>query len=268
MMEEESYREPCRRIMRRVFEEKGWLLVREEEEENFLDEIVVEALKRVSEKPGLPPEQIVREAVTNRYCHLWHWACGLEKSVIQDTALRELHRLIYQAVSKIVEDHHLAEDLTQQAMIIIWRKLDQVRDPGSFIEWSKTIARREALRQVTKATNVRNKPGNEIRRTIQFEQDSDDDAFFSQVRETFTRQEPTMRDEIRAELEAAIRTCLRSKMQQEVIIRCILDDKEHKIVAEELGISTARLFVFKVRAIAHLRRCDKFKNTLSDLTLE
>ena len=43
----------------------------------------------------------------------------------------------YLAVARrILRDHNLAEDATQQALLSIWQDLPQLRDPVNFESWS------------------------------------------------------------------------------------------------------------------------------------
>jgi RNA polymerase sigma-70 factor (ECF subfamily) len=48
-------------------------------------------------------------------------------------------------------DHHFAEDLTQEVLATVYRKLDELRDPERFVAWVRMIARnrmRSRLRRV------------------------------------------------------------------------------------------------------------------------
>jgi RNA polymerase sigma factor (sigma-70 family) len=48
-------------------------------------------------------------------------------------------------------DHHLAEDMTQDVLATVFRKLDELRDPRGFASWVRTIARnrmRSRLRRI------------------------------------------------------------------------------------------------------------------------
>jgi RNA polymerase sigma-70 factor, ECF subfamily len=45
----------------------------------------------------------------------------------------------------IVRDHNDAEDVVQQASLILWKKFDEYRPGTSFIAWACNIARFEAL---------------------------------------------------------------------------------------------------------------------------
>ena len=40
---------------------------------------------------------------------------------------------------RILRDHDLAEDATQQALLVIWQELPRLRDPGRFEAWSYRI---------------------------------------------------------------------------------------------------------------------------------
>jgi RNA polymerase sigma-70 factor, ECF subfamily len=45
----------------------------------------------------------------------------------------------------MLADHKLAEDVAQQTLLIAYRKIDTLRDPGAFPAWLRGIARLEAL---------------------------------------------------------------------------------------------------------------------------
>jgi RNA polymerase sigma-70 factor (ECF subfamily) len=46
----------------------------------------------------------------------------------------------------VLKDFHLAQDAAQQAFVIAYQRLDQLRDAASFGPWLLRIARRQALR--------------------------------------------------------------------------------------------------------------------------
>ena len=70
---------------------------------------------------------------------------------------------------------------------------------------------------------------------------------------------------MRAQLEKAIRQCLRSRQQQTVLIQLFLDEKSAKEVADALGRRPADVYVLKCRAIKRLRECGEFLAVLEDL---
>jgi len=53
-------------------------------------------------------------------------------AALADTIYDRLHHAAY----RILRDQHVAEDAAQQAIVSIWRKLPQLRDPGRFEAWT------------------------------------------------------------------------------------------------------------------------------------
>ncbi len=46
---------------------------------------------------------------------------------------------LFAVAQRILRDYHLAEDATQQAIVLIWRKLPQLTDPEQFDGWAYRI---------------------------------------------------------------------------------------------------------------------------------
>ena len=53
-------------------------------------------------------------------------------ATLADALYGRLHQVAY----RILRDPHLAEDATQQAILLMWRDLPQLRDPDRFEAWS------------------------------------------------------------------------------------------------------------------------------------
>lgn len=51
---------------------------------------------------------------------------------------------LYYYILKLVKDHHLAEDLTQDTFLAIYEKCDELQEPVALISWSKKIAYRKS----------------------------------------------------------------------------------------------------------------------------
>ena len=61
---------------------------------------------------------------------------------------------IYYFALKTVQDPDAAEDVTQEAMIDIFRNLDKLKDPVAFQAWSREITYRQSLRYIKKTPEV------------------------------------------------------------------------------------------------------------------
>jgi RNA polymerase sigma factor (sigma-70 family) len=65
-----------------------------------------------------------------------------------DAMLRSLQPTLHRQVRAIVRDDHLAEDVLQEVLWIVCRKLGWLRDPRWIRAWALRIATREAIRRV------------------------------------------------------------------------------------------------------------------------
>ena len=54
-------------------------------------------------------------------------------------------RRLFQFVSSLLADVHAAEDVMQQASLVLWRKFDQFQPGTSFFSWASRVAYLEAL---------------------------------------------------------------------------------------------------------------------------
>ncbi|MCE9554799.1 MAG: sigma-70 family RNA polymerase sigma factor [Planctomycetes bacterium] len=54
-------------------------------------------------------------------------------------------RRLFQFVSSLLADVHAAEDVMQQASLVLWRKFDQFQPGTSFFAWASRVAYLEAL---------------------------------------------------------------------------------------------------------------------------
>jgi RNA polymerase sigma-70 factor (ECF subfamily) len=64
-----------------------------------------------------------------------------------DALLRSLQAALHRHVRAIVRDDHLAEDVLQEVMWIVCRKLGWLRDPRWIRAWALRIATRESIRR-------------------------------------------------------------------------------------------------------------------------
>lgn len=275
-MGEEQLHERCRRIARQVLADRGWGLVRDEGA--FIEEVLAEVQRR-QQRSRLPPDKIIEHATINRYCHLWHEACQANGTLRQREALRELHRYLYRvALHYAGDDEYIAEESAQMALINIWRSLDDVVDPGSFLGFARMVVRREVIAQLKK----RARPGEETEdgepawepreiteADLTFRGESEDAGSgmrgIGDRSDSSTRQGPEMTEELRDRLKAAIRQCLDNEKQQEAIIGLFFEEASGKEMAGALHTTPTYVSVLKGRALERLRECEDFLILLEDL---
>lgn len=71
-----------------------------------------------------------------------------------NTLFEECRDPIYYFALKTVQDADAAEDVTQEAMIDIFRNLEKLKDPVAFQAWSREITYRQCLRYIKKTPEV------------------------------------------------------------------------------------------------------------------
>lgn len=260
--------EQCRPVVRRVLAERGWELV--EDEEDFAEEVFGELQRRLRlmtpvARSRKPLVKVIEDATVNRYNHIWHAACGADGTIRQRQAFTELNQYLFSiALYRANHDQDIAKEGTQEALIIVWKNLSKVRDPGAFARYAGMILGREVSRKLKKALERREKEMPESE--LQHGDDSDgEESEISRYpsKGGNRRQELTVLStfpkEQREEVENVIKHCLkRSKQRQEVIITRFLDDKTVNETAEVLGKKPNDIYRFTNRAKESLKKCKKF----------
>lgn len=275
-MEEEQLRERCRQIAQQVLADRGWGLV--QDEGVFVEEVLAEVRRR-RQQSKLPLDKVIKHATVNRYCHLLHTACQSSDVLRQRRALRELYRYLYRvALYRANGDEYIAEESAQEALVNIWRALENVVDPGSFLGFARITVSREVTAQFEKRSEEieetdsgepARKPREIPEADLTFRggvEDADLGAQGGGGRfDPAARQGPEMTDEMRDRLEAAIRECLDNEQQQEVVIGMFFDEASGKEMAGILRTTPAYVYVLKHRAVEYLRECEEFLVVLEDL---
>jgi RNA polymerase sigma-70 factor, ECF subfamily len=82
-------------------------------------------------------------------------------SAALDRLLRMLQEPLYRHIRLIVGDDHLAEEVLQDALLIVARKLAWLRDPAWLRAWAYRIATREAVRRARRERRWRDALGDD-----------------------------------------------------------------------------------------------------------
>ena len=234
----------CEATARRVLANQGWELV------EVWPAFVAEVVAQVDELRGRPGDTLAKRAeraVTRAYCPRLLAACraGGQQAA---RGFAELGRYLHAVARARCRDVDTARESTQRALEIVWRRLDDVREPWAFLGYARVILVHEldprcrpqpsAPRLVALRPDDSEEPGIAL---------ADPHADAAQAAVEQAAEETTLR--------AAIRACLRSRQQREVILRLFLDGESVLAVAEALGTTPQNVWVLKSRALARLRAC-------------
>ncbi|MFN8496813.1 MAG: hypothetical protein U0641_03075 [Anaerolineae bacterium] len=240
----------CAAAARRVLADHGWALVADwdafvAEAQAIAEESASQASLRP--RPGDTPRQRAERAVIRAYCPHLYAACREGRGPRCDRAFDELGRYLHAVARARTHDADIAESAAQRALEIIWRRLDDVREPWAFLGYARIVLVRE-LGAAGRA--------DETPRLVALR---GDDAEAAGVAPADPRAE-----DARAEAEAAaqegalrraIRDCLRSAAQAETILRLFLEGESVTAVARALRTTPANVWVLKSRALTRLRKC-------------
>jgi RNA polymerase sigma factor (sigma-70 family) len=249
----------------RVLSRRGWMLVTNREQ--FAQAVCAELEARFGGARNLLTATAIERATIHQYCFILYDACAGANRSIQRGAFEELWNHLYRVGIFKTHDKERAKDSAQQALINIWRHLDQCRDKGSFLNWCNLIVLNIIRGQFRKEMKHTATGAGEkwVREEIPLAEVAD-------LGEVLEQGEPgdsdstgetrafriAVRGELHTQLVAAIRACLKSEAQQTVIIESFLNDRGFKEVAEELHTTPGNAQVMKSRALGKLRHCEVF----------
>jgi RNA polymerase sigma factor (sigma-70 family) len=249
----------------RALSRRGWRLVTDQDQ--FGQAVCDELETNFGGARDLITDTAIERATIHQYCFVLYDACAHTDRRIQRGALEELWNHLYRVGIFKTHDRERAMDSAQQALINIWRHLDQCRDKGSFLNWCNLVVLnviREQFRKEMKHTKTgqldrwgrEEIPLAELADPVEGSErgelgDSDSNG------ETRGYQDAVL-GELHAQLVAAIRACLKSEAQQVVIIESFLNDRSFKEVAEKLHSTPGNIQVMKSRALKALRNCEVF----------
>lgn len=257
----EGWTEKCRDAVQAILARRGWELA----EPDDLAQAVCDAL---AGRPGFSPETIpatvIERATIHHYCFVLYNACAQAGSYRQRRAFQELWQHLYRVALYKTHQAPVAQDCTQQALVNIWRHLDQCEDRGSFIGWCDQVLL-NVIREYFRKQPRQNEEGDEwVRREL-------DEAELGLSGELSERGEleldrvpiadgydQAVRAQMREQLIAALRECLRSEQHERVIVELFLNDKSTKQVADEMRTTPGNVLVMKTRALKKLKTCEPF----------
>lgn len=243
----------CQVAARRVLANHGWGLV--DDEAAFVAEVIA----LVRDMPGRAGDSLARRAeraAIHAYCPRLYEVCRAGHGQRAVQAFDELGRYLHAVARSRSRDPQRAQDAAQRALEIVWRHLDDVRDPEAFLGYARVVLLREM------GPHGASRP-----ESLRFVPLRGDDAVEEEgivlpdphTAEAAARAERAAADPA---LRAALRDCLRSAAQREVIERLFLAEESVTSVADALQTTPANVWVLKSRALSRLRQCPEVMRAL------
>lgn len=235
----------CRAAADRILASQGWRLLdyagvgvtRNE----FGQRVCRRAAELLAQGSRLPEDQLIQKAVSNQYGVILHDALKMDDTLILTEAYLEIwKRLFPSAVQKVGSEW--AEDLTQKALLNIWRAFHShaqpVRDPSAFLGWSTRVLLNEIgqwyrhrEQQAEKVPYSSTEDENDARLAVELPAGSDYDFW------------------------NLVRRCLSRPDEFAIILAVFRDDASIKALADQIGRTPNWVSLKKFKALAHLREC-------------
>lgn len=167
----------------------------------------------------------------------------IEKILSGDTAVFEMLILKYQSrlfatSMNVVKNRELAEDITQEAFMKGFQKLDTLKNREQFYPWLKRIALNIALNHFEKE-----------KRVLDVENEDDDTSFFDNIASGENPEELTLKDELYKYVRNFVDS-LPDKLRVVIVLREV-EDMSYEEIAEMMNIplGTVRSRLFNARQI-------------------
>jgi RNA polymerase sigma factor (sigma-70 family) len=134
----------CQRLVPQILRQRDWQLVFGDNLAGFI-ELVCQAIVdgTVRPRPGASPEAIVRRATIHLYCHELYRASGENGTLRQRRAFEEIGQHAQGVAFRYEQSSAIVQVCAQRALIIVWEKRKQVRQPGSFLRWIEAVVYHE-----------------------------------------------------------------------------------------------------------------------------
>lgn len=205
--------------------------------------------------------KVIERTAIRHYSRILCDTCREPRSLRQGRAWQELRTYLQSIAFYKVHDIDLAEDLTQEAQIRIWKNLECCRDPDRFLGFSQTILV-NVIRDYYRSAYRRDEDSSEatwsaieiaggLEEEIRAATELDEDAVDRELHRLF---EEKTKEAWLAILHACIENCQYGL----IILELYFEGKTVSQVSNDLGIPPANVYVYHQRALQALRTCNMF----------
>lgn len=235
----------CRASAHRMLASRSWRLLdfagigvtRDE----FGQRVFRRVVELLAQGSGLPEDELIEKAVTNQYCVVLHDALTSSDTLILTEAYLEIWKRLFPSAVHAVGPEW-AEDLTQKALLNIWRAFHNhpqpIRDPGAFFAWSSQILRRE----IGQWRRHREQQAEKVPFTLTDDENGAD----------FAAEQPRGSD---YDFWNLVRRCLSRPDELAIILAVFRDDASIKVLADQIRRTPNWVSLKKFKALQRLREC-------------
>lgn len=204
--------------------------------------------------------ELIERAIKHEYCHILYRACNLRNTAAEERAMVELWHWTYPIVRSKIGHEKDAEDIAQQALIKIWEKSPQVKDPGAFLGWASMVTVNEVL-MFYRRTRRRDQFVTSVKAWGD-ETPSDEDNEYAASLAAYEQAlradiaNGLMLDESEQTILYWLEKCIpRSAAQRLVIMEHVVRERKLDEVANLLDTTLTNVYLLKHRALRSLRTC-------------
>lgn len=263
----------CLKLVPDILRERDWHLIAAEDLPAFVT-AVCQAIEQgvVKPVPGVSPELTVRRATIHLYCYELYRASGEDRTPRQHRAFEEIGQHALRVAYRYERDTTIVQDSVQQALLNVWQKREQVRQPGSFLRWIEKIVCHEVKNRQRQNGRKQEIPVSRLRNP---HQDGIDDESLLRYWESLATVRPPDEDVIcheqREKVRSEVYRALAGNARYEaVIVGYFLYELSLPALAQMLGTTVSNVYVLKSRALARLRSDEEFvrqfAGTLAELS--
>jgi RNA polymerase sigma factor (sigma-70 family) len=129
---DEPLRAACDKVVSHLLERHGWQLL---EKQGFARRLLARAQAAATEGAEPLEGEALTALAVNEYCLVWYEACRSQGSV-QSRAFSELARYLYDRAVAKYGDPALAQEVAQDALVLVYEQIESCRNPGAFMAFA------------------------------------------------------------------------------------------------------------------------------------
>jgi RNA polymerase sigma factor (sigma-70 family) len=236
-VEQEKFKQLCHTIARQLIGNYGWTLLTEAE-------LVTQVLRLLSTNatPGT-----IQKLVLDQYTLALYTACRQhEDQLRREQGYRELYQLLVRSATKWRPEQadHLAEEVAQRALMLIFEQLDRCQTPATFMAFA-LYKLRQAFTEAERAGAKQSVSLDEEVEHVAMQQRATD---LWQGRETQTELQELLR---------VVLAALTDERVRQVITLKFLEGWSDQEIGQILGITANHVRVLRNRGLAQIRQDER-----------
>ncbi|MFN8494084.1 MAG: RNA polymerase sigma factor [Caldilineaceae bacterium] len=246
----------CQQVIATLLQRHDWQLL---DATSFCDQLTVQARAQALSAP----DALMKLAI-HLYCQRWYTACRSPDQQ-RPRAYTELAHYLYNRALHQYGDGEVAQEITQEALLLVAQQLDQVQNPGAFLAFA-------LLKLWNAATAYFRQRDRHARRIQPLPEPSAEEQPADLADPQAPQPETIIADnelerQVRQRIEALITVAPRARNQFQAVLLKFLEGYSDAEIATALETDVANVHVLRSRGLNRLRADGVLRQLFEDLVI-